>query len=111
VSFWGIVDHSKVETRKAANRSGSTVIIARLAIVPRSVGQPLFRVVFDFNPYLHPSATVTYQAMIPNDSEVFKIAGSGTVEDITELLKNGNASLTDHDEEGRSILHVGHISP
>jgi hypothetical protein len=109
VSFWGIADDSKLESSEAAGRSGNKVIAARLAFLPRIVGQSLFRVVFDVSPYLDPSATITYQAMIPNDSKVFKIAESGKVEDLIGLLKNGDASLTDRDEEGRSILNVSHF--
>jgi hypothetical protein len=109
VSFWGIADYSKLESSEAASRSGNKVIAARLAFVPKIVGQSLFRVVFGVNPYLDPSATITYQAMIPDDSEVFEIAGFGKVEDLIKLLRNGDASLTDRDEEGRSILNVGHF--
>jgi hypothetical protein len=65
-------------------------------------------VVFDFNPCLDPSATITYQATIPNNSEVFGIAESGKVKDLIELFQNGAASLNDRDEEGRSILNVSH---
>jgi hypothetical protein len=62
--------------------------------------------IFDFTLHLDPSATITYQAMIPNDSEVFKIAGWGEVKELIELLVKGTASLTDRDEEGRSLLNV-----
>lgn len=44
--------------------------------------------------------------MISNDSEVFKIAGSGEVEELLKLLEEGIASITDRDEEGRSLLAV-----
>jgi hypothetical protein len=49
--------------------------------------------------------------MIPNNSEVFKIVGSGEVKELIELLEKGTASLTDRDEEGRSLLNVSRYKP
>jgi hypothetical protein len=64
------------------------------------------RVVVDLAPRLDPTATITYQAMIPNDSAVFKIARSGKIKDLIELFEKGTAFLTDRDERGRSLLSV-----
>jgi hypothetical protein len=64
------------------------------------------RVVVDLAPRLDPTTTITYQAMIPNDSAVFKIARSGKVTDLIELFEKGTASLTDRDEQGGSLLSV-----
>jgi hypothetical protein len=64
------------------------------------------RVVVDLAPRFDPTATITYQAMIPNDSVVFRIAHSGRVTDLIELFEKGTAFLTDRDEQGRSLLSV-----
>lgn len=80
----------------------------RLAIIPgRNLNRASsFRMVFDFTLHLNPSATITYQAMIPNNSEVFQIAQYGQVQELISALAQGTARLTDRDEEGRSLLNV-----
>lgn len=105
-SFWQVptaFEHTGTEEDISEQNS----IAARIAIHPKGSVVSSFRVVFDFDPRLNPSATVTYQAMIPNDSEIFKIIESGEVEELLEALDNKTASLTDRDEEGRSLLNVG----
>jgi hypothetical protein len=49
---------------------------------------------------------LTYQAMVPNDSEVFKIVNAGDVKALKKALAMKIASLTDRDEDGRSLLSV-----
>jgi len=110
-SFWAVSNDLNLKTRRDATRAAKRTVTARLAIVPSSIGISPFRVIFDFTPHLDPSATITYQAIIPNDSEVFKIAGSGEVKELIELLVKGTASLTDRDEEGRSLLNVSCYRP
>jgi hypothetical protein len=44
--------------------------------------------------------------MVPNDSEVFKIIDAGDVEALKKALAMKTASLTDRDENGRSLLSV-----
>ena len=39
-------------------------------------------------------------------SPIFQLARQGEVEDILDLVGNGQASFHDRDEEGRSVLHV-----
>jgi hypothetical protein len=79
---------------------------AKVTIVPNSYRIRSLRVIFDFPPILNPIPKITYQAMIPNDSEVFQIIASGQVEKLIEALDVGSISLTDRDEEGRSLLNV-----
>ncbi|KAB5566289.1 hypothetical protein GE09DRAFT_731908 [Coniochaeta sp. 2T2.1] len=43
--------------------------------------------------------------ILPHDSHVFKVAGSGTVGDLLSLFAQGQASLHDHDPLGWSLLH------
>jgi hypothetical protein len=77
---------------------------ARVAIVPCVCRR--FRVIFDFNPTIDLTPKITYQAIIPNSSEVFKIVASGNVEELIKTLNLGTTSLTVRDEEGRSLLNV-----
>lgn len=94
-----IIDEVTYETIDGA-------FVAKVAITP-GVGRPYpYRVVFDINPTLDPATKITYQAIIPSDSEVFKIVASGQVKKLIEALELGTTSLTDRDEEGRSLLNV-----
>jgi hypothetical protein len=106
-SFWTVSDISHIsdseeDTSATTNRGFG----ARVAIVPSYSKASPFRVVFDFTPHLDPKSKITYQAMIPNDSEIFSLIESGQVEEFINALEQGTASLTDHDEEGRSLLLV-----
>ncbi len=67
-----------------------------------------FRIALHLNPRLSPSAMITYQATRPNKSEVFTIVRFGKVEDLIKALEAKTASLTDRDEEGRSLLNVSY---
>lgn len=108
-SFWttpkrSYLDISDEDTIESTDEAFAT----RLAIIPgRNLNRaPSFRVVFDFTPHLNPSATITYQAMISNNSEVFQIVENGQINELTDTLAKGTARLTDRDEEGRSLLNV-----
>ncbi len=105
-SFWAVSNDSNLKNQGDATGTAKKSVTARLTIVPSSIRTSPFRVVFDFTPHIDPCATIKYQAVIPNDSEVFKIASSGGVKELFKLLEKGLASLTDHDEEGRSLLNV-----
>jgi hypothetical protein len=64
------------------------------------------RAVFEINQAISLIPKITYQAMIPNGSKVFRIISTETVEDLIAVLESGTTSLTDRDEEGRSLLNV-----
>lgn len=95
-------DSTKGNDKKTSEKE----FIANIKIVPRHMGTSSFRVIFDINPYFDPSLKITYQAIRPNDSEIFKIVTSGQLQKLLWALENVTASLTDRDEEGRSLLHV-----
>ena len=44
--------------------------------------------------------------VLPAESPVFSIVREGRLDDFIALLRNGRASLKDHDEYGASLLHV-----
>ncbi|KAF4629078.1 hypothetical protein G7Y89_g9078 [Cudoniella acicularis] len=110
VSFWNVWDGSKTNiTGKAPAMIMDNLenyFAARVAIVPSGTRTPLFRVIVDFSPHLDPAAKITYQAVISNDSEVFGIVARGDVERLVGALEKHTASLTDLDEQGRSLLNV-----
>jgi hypothetical protein len=110
-SFWTVSNDSNLKTRRGATNTVNKTVAARLVIVPSGIGTSPFHMIFNFSPRLDPSATVTYQAIIPNDSKVFEIVGSGDVKELIELLEKGTASLTDCDEDGCSLLLVGCYKP
>lgn len=44
--------------------------------------------------------------ILPSDSLVFGLIVEGELEEFHELLRKGEASLRDHDEDGNSLLYV-----
>jgi hypothetical protein len=60
----------------------------------------------DFNQANSIPFELTYQAMVPNDSEIWNIIEDGDVEALKKALVMQTASLTDRDENGRSYLSV-----
>lgn len=50
--------------------------------------------------------TLSFSAVLPVNSEVFKMAKDGNVEGLMKLLQDGEASLSDCDTAGRQLLHV-----
>jgi hypothetical protein len=106
-AFWAVLNrsNSKVSLEDTADNSGED-LAARVAIIPSDPETHSFRVVFEFTPQLNLPSNLSYQAMIPNGSEVFNIVASGQVKELIEALENGTASLTDRDQQGRSLLNV-----
>ncbi|KAK3342067.1 hypothetical protein B0T25DRAFT_511599 [Lasiosphaeria hispida] len=43
--------------------------------------------------------------VVPKDSPIFKLAADGNIQEILALVRTGQASLHDHDENGWSLLH------
>lgn len=93
-------------TSKAAIEPSDMALAGTVAITPRDCRAFSCRAVCGFDPTFHLTPHLTYQAMRPNDSELFTIIATGAVEDLTNALELGAASLTDRDEEGRSLLNV-----
>ncbi|KAL9620343.1 MAG: hypothetical protein Q9160_005142 [Pyrenula sp. 1 TL-2023] len=52
------------------------------------------------------SPTISFHAMIPNDSQIFDLVRRGDVDHMIKLLEGGLASLNDCDEDGHSLLWV-----
>lgn len=109
LTFWNISHASLPKISDQDTTESASVdetFGAKVAIVPNQTVESPLRVVVDFTPHLNPSATITYHAFIPNDSEIFEIVKYGQVKDLIKFLDNRSASLTNRDEEGRSLLHV-----
>ncbi|KAI1126976.1 hypothetical protein F5Y10DRAFT_293223 [Nemania abortiva] len=49
--------------------------------------------------------------IVPNTSLVFEVAQAGTVRELEDLFASGKASIRDHDETGRSLLHHSVTNP
>ncbi|KAI1327584.1 hypothetical protein F5Y16DRAFT_188132 [Xylariaceae sp. FL0255] len=54
---------------------------------------------------------ISVNNIVPEDSLVFEVARTGCVEDLKRLISEGKASLRDHDEDGRSLLHYSTNNP
>jgi len=87
------------------------LVAAKVAVIPRNTTSG-FRIEFDLtvqkacqNLSLH-AMKVAYQAMVPDDSEIFRIASHGKVEELIAAVCKGTARLTDRDTAGRSLLNV-----
>lgn len=108
LAFWAESTDFNDEIQGDSLGTGNKMTAGRLTIVPNQndARRSPFCVRIDFAPRLDPAATITYQAMIPCYSEIFVIVSCGTVTELIELLETSTASLTDHDEEGRSLLSV-----
>jgi hypothetical protein len=52
------------------------------------------------------SPTLSFHAIVPDDSLIFELVRQGNVKGLVEELQNGRASLTDCDSHGRSLLGV-----
>lgn len=107
-NFWRTHTSSERKSVEEGPSSQSS-ITTRIAIHPNGNCVPL-RIVLDLDPRLNPSARITYQATIPNNSEIFSIIEHGELEDLVKALENKTASLTDRDEEGRSLLNVSQVA-
>ena len=85
---------------------------AKLLINPVSAPISNFEIVIDVaskryhdrTMYLTP--TLTFRAIVPDDSEVIRVVEGGSVRKLKKLLDSGQASLGDCDSMGRSLLNV-----
>jgi len=110
LSFW--LTSTVVDNENTARKTKdlTSVYPARITLFTRSKTESTVCVNLDFNPLWDLPMKLTYQAMVPNDSEVFKIVDAGDVEALKKAFVMKTASLTDRDEDGRSLLSVRIIS-
>ncbi|KAL9618251.1 MAG: hypothetical protein Q9160_007021 [Pyrenula sp. 1 TL-2023] len=80
--------------------------ITRRIVVYNEREAPGARVIYDLTSHPGSSAQVTYQAMIPNDSEIFRIVSNNQVGELSQALEKRTVRLADRDEDGRSLLSV-----
>lgn len=79
---------------------------ARIDLFTESATGSLAYISLDFNQACSIPFKLYYQAMVPNDSNIWKIVEAGDVEALREAFVMQTASLTDRDEDGRSLLGV-----
>lgn len=79
--------------------------IIRIEILTKSGPLP-FRILFWFHQNQLPLARIAYHTTTPNDSQIFRIATSGTVRDLIRNLGAKGGSLSDCDQQGRTLLNV-----
>lgn len=89
---------------------------ARLVVTPTFNAHSKHQIIIDLAHQIHESYRVhltpslSFRALISDDSEVFKIVTKGSVKQIVSLLRRGAASLRDCDTTGRSLLNVSDCS-
>ena len=107
-----LVTSTVVDNENTARKTKdlTSVYPARITLFTRSKPESTVCVNLDFNPLWDLPMKLTYQAMVPNDSEVFKIVDAGDIEALKKAFVMKTASLTDRDEDGRSLLSVRIIS-
>jgi hypothetical protein len=98
------------ETRQdGSNTVEDEMFLANMILTPHS-GQSKFRVSVGFTQLLtnHLAVpTLSFRRMVPNDSPVFEMVQFGSVRNLMEAASEGEVSLADCDESGRSLLNVG----
>ncbi|ERF72537.1 hypothetical protein EPUS_02818 [Endocarpon pusillum Z07020] len=106
LSLWATSDRSppNVGDEETINFADEAFTV-RMAMVPSRKVAASSLIMFDFTPHLNLPAKITYRAMIPNHSEVFRIVKRGQVKELIQALEEGTARLTDRDEDGRSLLN------
>ena len=99
------------ETEDQSKENAET-LAAKLIITPTAAQLSKFKIIIDIasreyqNHAIYFTPTLTFHATIPDDSEVFRIVKSGSVQKLKKLLSTGAASLGDCDSMGRSLLNV-----
>ena len=58
------------------------------------------------NGYFSLKSTLSFSAIIPDSSEIFTLVRTGDLEGIIKHVQQGQASLTNCDLKGRSLLNV-----
>lgn len=88
---------------------------AKLVFEPKNTNKMLTisvsqgQVVYDSFTSILPQITVN--SILPPESLVFRLAASGSIQELMSLVADGKASLHDHDTFGQSLLHVSHSLP
>lgn len=92
--------------------SADEAFAAKLLFTPASTSHSNVQVIIDIascadqNHKVFFTPTLTFRAMVPSDSEVFRVVEGGSVKKLKKLLSSGAASLGDCDSMGRSLLNV-----
>lgn len=92
--------------------SAGEAFAVKLLVTPASTSLSSYQVIIDIASIAYQNRTVcftptlTFRAMVPSDSEVFRVVEGGSVKKLKKLLSSGAASLGDCDSMGRSLLNV-----
>lgn len=100
LSIWSASTDVDDKNRAVKTKYLPSANLARITFFTRSRTKSTVCVNLEFNPLWGLPMKLTYQAMVPNNSEVFKIVDAGDVEALKKALATKRASLTDRDENG-----------
>jgi hypothetical protein len=97
---------------KAIDNQATQHLQAKIVITPpatlHSVPQTIVHLATNTNAFSSTLLTpiISFRTIIPLDSKIFKIAMDGTSTDLQMMLSKGEASLTNCDPYGRSLINV-----
>ena len=101
---------SDAEERDA--ESADEAFAAKLLITPVWASSSRYQIVVDVASRTYKDCTMffpptlTFRAMIPDDSKIFRVVRGGSVRKLQKLIESGEGSLRDCDPMGRSLLNV-----
>lgn len=93
-------------------KSADEAFAAKLLFTPISASLSSSKIVINLasriyrNNTVYLTPTLTFHAMIPDDSEIFRVVKRGSVRKLKKLVSSGAASLGDCDSMGRSLVNV-----
>ena len=101
-----------IQETEDQNKENAETLAAKLTITPTAAQNSKFKIIIDIasreyqNHAVCFTSTLTFHAIVPDDSEVFRVVEGGSVRKLKKLLDSGTASLGDCDSMGRSLLNV-----
>ena len=101
-----------LQDTKDHDTESAETFAAKLIVTPTSAQLSKIQIIIDIasreyqNRTVSFTPTLTFRAIVPDDSEVFHVVLSGSVHKLKRLLSSGGASLGDCDSMGRSLLNV-----
>ncbi|KAK4163278.1 hypothetical protein QBC43DRAFT_319825 [Cladorrhinum sp. PSN259] len=105
-----IITGKKRRIRKQHDSYDDEEFVGRMIFFPHKGARSMFTAIIKQNTTWTSSFTsiphLQVNPILPNDSLVFQHIQEGRLDALVEMLRNGHASLRDHDERGNSLLAV-----
>ena len=105
------------DTEELDTESADEAFAAKILVTPTQASASNLQIAIDTvsrtyrNRTIYFTPTLTFRAMVADDSEVFRVVEGGSVKKLRMILSSGKASLGDCDSMGRSLLNVSIYKP